>query len=247
MIHTSTLATLDTLRKDTRHLLNEFDAADALAVYYTLYHEPKRTTLYVNRNGGVEPDGFLTKCITGIDLFRPLVTLRLRGSEALPALLSAALTPGHPCMLVIPTSYLDRVKPYLALTAVSQTHIMRLETERYRPEMNALITHISDPAGNPRVEMRQRSRVIAAAGVNWRSPLFAEIFVTVEEAHRMRGLGRAVVNALVGDLLKLKLMPLYSVNPDNDPSLALAEAVGFVDTGGREVMAQAVRIIDGDR
>lgn len=99
----------------------------------------------------------------------------------------------------------------------------------------------ADPEGNPRAEVRRGSHAVAVAGVNWRSPIFAEIYVQTEEEQRERGWGRAAVNALVAELLKLNVTPLYSVTEKNDASLALAERVGFVDTGAREIMAHAMR------
>lgn len=78
----STPATLPTLRQSVRDLLNEFDAADGLATYYGLYHDPQRTTLFVHQDGDGRVDGFLARCQTGFDLFRPLVTLRVRGDAA---------------------------------------------------------------------------------------------------------------------------------------------------------------------
>jgi predicted GNAT family acetyltransferase len=66
------------------------------------------------------------------------------------------------------------------------------------------------------------------------------VFVNVVPEHRQRGWGRAVTNAVVGALLKQQVTPLYSAAEDNDASQALAESVGFADTGAREVLAQAI-------
>lgn|SRR5574341_329582 len=237
----STPATLTYIRQNVRDLLNEFDAADALAGYYTLYHPDHRTTIYMRRGDDNKVDGFLTVCQTGIDLFRPLVTLRVRGAEALPDLLQEGLAPGKPYLLIVPAFLLDRLEPHLALADVTRQRILRLDPNLYRPEMNTLVIHKDDQNGHPRTEIRHARGTVAVAGVNWRSPLFAEIFVQVEEPHRGKGMGWAVVNALVADLLKLEVMPLYTVAESNTVSLELAERVGFVDTGAREIMAQAVR------
>jgi GNAT superfamily N-acetyltransferase len=237
----STPATLDYVRSNVRDLLNEFDAADGLASYYTLHHDPKRTTLFMHRNSKGEVDGFLAQCQTGIDLFRPLVTLRVRGSKALPALLEGGLVAGRPYLLVAPGTLAERLKPHLALSDVTRNHILRLDPNRYNPDMNVRVVRREDQSGNPRVEAHAGKKTVAAAGVNWRSPIFAEIYANVETAHRGRGLGWAVVNALVAELLHLGVTPLYSVDETNAASHELAERIGFVDTGAREVMAQAVR------
>lgn len=238
----STPATLDYVRSNVRDLLNEFDAADGLASYYALHHESRRTTLFMHRNHEGQVDGFLARCQTGIDLFRPLVTMRVRGSQAIPSLIAEGLVAGRPYMLAVPTSLVERLEPYLALRDVTRNHVLRLDPARYHPEMNVLVNRRKDQSANPRAEIVRGGQVVAVAGVNWRSPIFAEVFVDVQPEHRGRGLGRAVVNALVSDLLQMEVTPLYSVGEDNTASRELAERVGFIDTGARETAAQAVRI-----
>ncbi len=234
----STPQTLTYFRDNARKLLNEFDAADGLATYYTLYHEPRRTAIAIHRASDGTLDGFLTQCLTGIDLFRPLVTMRLRGpGSAARGLIAESLTPGRPYLLIVPERVMESAAPHLEVTYAEHTHILRLEPARYRPEMNALILHTEDAAGNPRTEARDGRTVLGSAGVNWRSSLFAEVYVTVDPAAQRRGLGRSLVNALVGDLIKLKVTPLYTGSESHAESLALAEAVGFIDTGAREVTA----------
>jgi len=237
----STPASLAYLRDNARELLNEFDAADALASYYLLHHDPKRSALFMHREASGQIDGALAHCQTGFDLFRPVITLRLRGASALPDLLDEALKPGRPYILIMPPTYHERLAPYLELSEVSERLILRLDAGRHAPEMNVLVTRRDDPDGNPRAEIRQGSTVIAAAGVNWRSPVFAEIFVQVADEQRGRGYGRSVVSAVVSGLIKLGVTPVYSVAESNAASRAVAEAAGFVDTGAREVMAQAIR------
>jgi hypothetical protein len=186
-------------------------------------------------------DGFLAACQTGFDLFRPLVTLRLRGSTALPSLLQDGLQAGRPYLVVSPLTLLEKLQPILELTQLTRSSIYRLDPTLYRPEMNALVIRKTDAAGNPRAEIRAGDLVAAAAGVNWRSPLFAEVFVNVEEPFERKGYGRSVVMAVVAEVIKLGVTPLYTVGDSNTASKALAEKVGFVDTGAQEFMAQAVR------
>jgi L-amino acid N-acyltransferase YncA len=94
----------------------------------------------------------------------------------------------------------------------------------------------TDRDGNPRAEVKQGDTAAAVAGVNWVSPIFAEVFVQVQPDSRKRGWGRAVVRALCAELLKRQVTPLYSVAEDNDDSFSLADDVGFVETGAREIM-----------
>lgn len=238
----STPATLHELRQQARELLNEFDPADGLAAYYALHHDPNRTALYVHQDPGGSPDGFLVRCQTGIDLFRPLVTLRLRGlSDPIPALIDPALAAGRPYLLVLPEPLLERVKPHLTLTSPVRSLIMRLEPSRLRTEINVLVVLRRDADGSPRAEIRHRDEPAALAGVNWRSSNFAEVFVQVQPEFRRRGWGRSVVRAVAVELLKLRVTPLFTTAEDNDEALNLAEDVGFVSTGAVEITVQAVR------
>src|SRR5690349_5637207 len=124
----STPATLSYLRDNARELLNEFDVADALACYYTLYHDSARTELFMHRDAEGKVDGFATRCRTGFDLFRPLVTLRLRGGEkALPDLLEESLVAGRPYWVVVPAGYVERLKRHVTLTEPSLNWIYRLD------------------------------------------------------------------------------------------------------------------------
>ena len=50
-----------------------------------------------------------------------------------------------------------------------------------------------------------------------------------------------MLSAVIEELLRLQTMPVYVVERGNEASRELALQVGFVDTGAREVMAQAVR------
>lgn len=241
MTISSTPASLASLRESARDLLNEFDAADGLASYYALYHDVRRTTLFIHRDADHKVDGFLVRCQTGFDLFRPLITLRLRGEQALPDLIEESMVTSRPYLMVIPAHLVERVEAYVRLEQPARNRIYRLDPRRFRPEINALVISSTDPQGAPRAEIRSGGQAGAIAGVNWRSPIFAEVFVNVTPEHQGRGWGRAVVNAVAGMLLKAQVTPLYSAGEDNDASQGLAEAVGFVDTGAREVMGQAVR------
>lgn len=241
MSSSSNASTIEALRREARQLLNEFDAADALAGYYALHHPAQRSKLYVHRRADGVVDGFLSECQTGFDLLRPIVTFRARGLEALPALIELGLMPGRPYIVIFPRGLLERAEPHLQLSGVTVNRVLRLDPARITPEVNVLVTTKAAPDGLPRAEVRRDKAVIAAAGVNWRSPDFAEIYVSVQEEERMQGLGRAVANALVIALLKQRVTPLYMVPEDNVASYKLAEKVGFVDTGASEIMAQAVR------
>ena len=77
-------------------------------------------------------------------------------------------------------------------------------------------------------------RVVAESGANWRTTEFAEVFVHVEFAARGRGLGKSVVSACTAHVLESGLRPLYIVDQDDVESAAIADALGFTDTGVRQ-------------
>ena len=56
-------------------LLDASNPVDAPTAYYTLYHDQARSALFV-RGERASVQGFVGRFQTGIDLFRPLVTLR---------------------------------------------------------------------------------------------------------------------------------------------------------------------------
>jgi predicted GNAT family acetyltransferase len=79
---------------------------------------------------------------------------------------------------------------------------------------------------------------MALAGVNWRSPAFAEIFVYVHPRGRGRGWGKSVVSACTAALLDEHIRPLYTVEEGNEASGHIAESLGYVDTGLRQFVGE---------
>ncbi len=102
--------------------------------------------------------------------------------------------------------------------------------------VNILVNRAPSPDGLPRYEIRNEERLLAAAGVNWQSSAWAEIFVQTDPAVRERGYGKSVCAALCRDLVERKKEVLYAVEEDNSISLRLAQGLGFEDTGEREIL-----------
>lgn len=238
-------ASLDQLRSAVRPLLDERSPADALAVYYALHHSVARTELFVYpplmADRPLRADGFLVRARTGMDLFRPLVTLRVPSQAAAQALLAEGLIPGRPVYLTVPEAQAQWVNKHLSVSDAELHRIYRYDPQRYQPEINVLLVTSTAPDGLPRCEIRSGERAGAVAGLNWQSPRFAELYVYTDPAVRGRGWGKSVVRALVGMILKTGRTPLYVVSENNEYSIRLAEAVGFVDTGHREYVGQALR------
>jgi ribosomal protein S18 acetylase RimI-like enzyme len=249
--------TLAEKRRAIRPLLDERKPADATAVYYAFYHPDEKTQLITRPEDAQRAHGYLCLARTGIDLFRPLVTLRLPysmdGHDLDPAfganLITGAIPEGMSVILNAPQTY----RPLLtALFAIQKEQLLRvfvLDRGRFEPIINVLVTQSRSHDGSPRFVIRQTGanqsaalgEIVASAGVNWQSARFAEIYVHTKPDYRRLGYGRSVVSALIQHVLESGRTPLYVANSENDPSIHLAESVGFIDTGIREILIEATR------
>ena len=224
---------LVTQRLSIQNLLDEGSPADAMEAYYALHHDQDRTKLFLHSEQGKHPDGFLVRAQTGADLFRPLVTLRARSDNGASALFKAGLIPGRQYYVVVPYQFGEIAFRELQVSDPQVLRVYRLDPKRYKPIINVLVKAYQNPNQLPCHEISSQGHIHAMAGINWRSPRFAEVYVVVDSAARGRGWGRSVVSALVGELCASRIEPLYVVSEDNDASLNLAQSVGFVDTGVR--------------
>jgi hypothetical protein len=179
-------------------------------------------------------DGFITVSQTGMDLFRPLVTLRAPNDAAVAELLDAALAPNRPYHIIVPVTLASVVREHLEITKASLSCIYRLVPSRFQPIVNVLVQHVTSADGSPRFQIESQGQLVAMSGTNWRSPSFAEVFVYVHPKGRGRGWGKSVVSACTSVLLEERLRPLYMVEEDNRASIRIAEALGYVDTEHRE-------------
>jgi hypothetical protein len=226
-------------RQVVRQLLDDASPTDAPTAYYTLFHEPARSALYTSVDETGVAQGFVGRFQTGQDLFRPLVTMRCRDAAVAAKLLKQALTPGRPYIFFIAADQLPLARDHLQIESEQVFNIYRLEARRFQPVINVMVVHKEAANGTPRCEIHSGG-LMAVAGVNWQSPGFAEIYVHTELPARQRNWGRSVVMALTERLLRDGRLPLYLVEPGNEVSRSLAESVGYVDTGARQVYAQAI-------
>lgn len=241
-------------RRAIRHLLKERDAADAMAAYYALHHPDEKTHLIIGPDGveanpAAHADGYVALSRTGMDLFRPLVTMRLPidrdpgAAEAAAELLERAFAPSQPVILNIPSRYRPLIDALFEIQSEESLRLYALDPARYEPIVNVLVMRSSSPSGLPRFSIRSNQggeeEVVAGASLNWQSPHFAEIAVSTRPQYRRQGWGRSVVSALSGYLIESGRTPLYVVSEENAASASLAESVGFTDTGTREYLLQA--------
>jgi FR47-like protein len=234
MMDLNQLTELNEKRRAIRPLLSPTSPADALASYYALWHNPRRTQLTLHHNDRHLVDGFATVSQTGVDLFRPLVTLRAPDDTVAAQLLRAVLTPDRFCYFIVPVALAAIVRSQVELSRSSLNRIYILDQAKFRPVINVLVQRVGAADGAPRFEIESQGEVMAMSGTNWRSPTFAEVFVYTHPRGRGRGWGHSVVSACTGALLEDKLRPLYIVDEGNEASIRIAEAVGYVDSGLRE-------------
>lgn len=233
------VASIHEQRTLVRRLLDDSSAADAPTAYYALFHDPARSTLFTAQDTAGQVVGFVGRFQTGIDLFRPLVTLICQGAEIAADLLAQALIPEHPYILFASLNQYPLVGGNFEIDNHRVLHVYRLDVRRFHPVINVLVRQEKSHDGTPRGVI-EASGTRAVAGVNWQSPAFAELYVHVDAAIRQRGWGESVVSVVTQAVLAGGRTPLYLVESDNDPSHALAEKLGYVDTGARQVYADAV-------
>lgn len=248
-------------RQAIRHLLRERDPVDAMEAYYAFHHPDAKTTLIpwpegVENHAGGRAAGYVALSRTGIDLFRPLITMRLPidhassgndsdTTQAAADLLQLAITPDWPVILDVPARYRPIVDALFEIHSEEKLRLYVLDLEQFEPIINVLVTRSNDLSRLPRYTIRSSQRgideVVAGASLNWQSPYFAEIAVNTLSQYRRKGWGRSVVSALCNHVIESGRTPLYVVAEENGPSIHLAESLGFVDTGARDLLIQATR------
>jgi RimJ/RimL family protein N-acetyltransferase len=231
---------LQTLRLKARIMLHLSDPVDALYAYYALYHDPRRAELFIHEDADGHADGFAAVCQTGQRLFQPTVALRAKDERAAVDVLRRALIPGRPYTVVTTLDLMDAVARVVDVQQAEINHLYSLEPARLQPIINVLAVTEEGISGLPRFVIRSQGEVVAEAGLNWVSPHFAEVFVHTHPGARERGWGRSVLSACTTWVVRSARQPLYVVNEANEPSIALAEAAGYVDTGAREFAGEGV-------
>lgn len=247
------LTELNEKRRALRRLLSPGDPGDALASYYALWHDPRRTEITLHYDTQQRVDGFVTVCQTGADLFRPLVALRAPDEAAAGELLRAALAPNRPYQIIVPVMLASAMRSHLEISQATLNRIYVLDPARFQPVINVLVQQVTGvdganrstkdrrtPAASTalRFQIESQGQVMAMSGTNWRSPDFAEVFVYVHPRGRGRGWGKSVVSACTAALLAEGQRPLYMVEEENKASIRIAESLGYTETGDHALVAE---------
>jgi ribosomal protein S18 acetylase RimI-like enzyme len=243
------MMTLSEKRRAIRPLLQAHDPVDSISAYYAFYHDDNRTNLVLFPPETRPARGYICFSRTGIDLFRPLLTMRLptRPDEAAD-LFYSALPPGTDVIISAPASYLPILRAFFEIQKEEHLLLYKLKSSQFEPVINVLVAREDSPDGRTGFVIREsspdhtrsESQVVASAWLNWESPRFAEISVRTQAAFRRRGLGRSVVAAAAQYIIENGRTPLYVVAEHNEASIQLAESLGFANTGAREVILEAI-------
>lgn len=196
-------------------LISSQDPSDAVAAYYAWHHDGTRIREHVKgkeRGIAVEATGPLG----------PVVILRASALSVVPALVEA-LPPGR-LYLMAPWSYADPLARQGKVEGAERNHVFFIQPERFSPASGGATPLRQD---NDRIIADIDGQVAATCRILWRSPTFAELAVSTEEAFRRRGLARAVMSTMISRLLDEKVTPLHIVTHTNHPSIRLARGLGF--------------------
>ena len=229
-----------TARKHIRALIDDSSPVDSPTAYYALFHPIDRSALFTAHTVTGEVAGFAGRFQTGADLFRPLVTLKCVQVAVAADLLNQTLIVGRPYILFANLNQLPMVGGSMQIENQRILRIFTVDPSRFKPVINIMVERYSGPDGLPRCLVKSEDKTLAAAGTNWKSPGFAEIYVQTEPQARQRGWGRSVVSSLTAWLLQDGIRPIYLVENDNTASRDLIESLGYFDTGSRQVYADVI-------
>lgn len=234
-------------RQAIRHLLDEQNPEDAMAAYFAFYHPDNMTNIVTYPADAKRASGYVAFSRTGMDLFRPLVTLRLpqNDMQASAALIEQAVRPETAVFLSSRPQDYPMVQAMFDIQTEETLLTYVLDRSRFEPIINVFVTSSKGPNGLPRFVIQKadggNQMMAASSGLNWMSPHFGEISVTTSPNYRRRGWGRSVVASMVNYLLENGRKPLYVVSQQNEASMNLAERVGFRYQGIQQILVQAVR------
>lgn len=232
MAETQSLATLRALAAP----LLTSAPVDAVASYFALEHDPKRTRLTVRTNTAGRAVAFVAVCQTGLDLFRPMTVMRSDDDSALKDAIAEALQPRRQYLFNALPSYKPVLDEVAELNGAATHVIYTLNRADFQPIVNILVQTSKTPDGLLRAAVRTRDGGNAAeAGTSWISSRYAELFVNVIEAARGRGLGKSVVSAISNIVLEMNRTPIYVVDADNTASIRLAQRLGYRNTNAYEI------------
>jgi hypothetical protein len=231
---------LDRERLKIRSLISLSAPADALYAYYAFYHDPKRTELIIHEDRAGRADGFVGVCQTGQRLFQPTVALRTPKAPVAVELLREALTPGRPYYLITTVDLREAVAEVVEIPEPEINRVYEIDLSQFEYQVNVLVVAEEGIEDRPRFLIRTQEEIVAEAGVAWLTPHFAGIYVHVAPPAGERGFDRSVLGACTRWVIRSGRHPLAMVDVQDDSTTSLVEAVGYVDSGARELAGDVI-------
>ncbi len=115
---------LNQRRRAIQHLLSD-TPADAAAAYYAFHHPDGKSSVLPYPAEAERAEGFVTFSRTGLDLFRPLVTMRLpiTDLETSAAMIYNAIQPETAVIIQAPTDYLPLLQALFDVQTIEHFHL----------------------------------------------------------------------------------------------------------------------------
>lgn len=233
-------AGLDRERLKIRSMISLSAPADALYAYYTFYHDPKRTELTIHEDSEGRADGFVAVCQTGQRLFQPTVALRTPKTGVAVELLRKALMPGRPYYLITTLDLQEAAAEVVEISEPEIHWIYKIDLSRFEYQVNVLVVAEEGLEDRPRFLIRAQEEIVAEAGVAWLSPHFAGVYVQATPPASERGFGRSVLGVCTRWVVRSGRHPLAMIDVQNHSITDMVEAVGYVDTGARELAGDVI-------
>ena len=147
-------------RRAIAHLLDASKAADARASYYAFDHPENRTTIVQHPFSSGHALGYVCLSRTGLDLFRPLLTMRLPWGDMDTSsdLLRSALPAGAAVLMSVPALYMPLTGARFEIQQQSEMAFYALDRGRHEPIVNVLTTRSAGANGLPRFAIRMMVR-----------------------------------------------------------------------------------------
>jgi hypothetical protein len=183
-------------------------------------------------------NGFLAVAQTGFDLFRPIALPFVGKAEALTTLLDLGLQSGRPYLVYLPLDQQSFLRDQYPHQPIQVSNLLRLDSRAFSPILNIMITRVDTAGGLPRFEIRSSVQGYAAAGINWMSSTYAEIYAEADEPGRRRGFTKSVLAALIDHLIAQQRGVLFRVADDDYDAFEDAFDLGFKPTGVRTLLAE---------
>lgn len=234
---------LDRVRLKIRPMLSLSAATDALYAYYAFYHARERTELHVHEDADGHADGFAAVCQTSERLFQPTVVLRTPKVRVAVDLLHEALASGRPYYLITTPDLREPVSEVVDMPEPQTNLVYEIDLSRFEYTINVLVVAEEGIEDRPRFLVRSREEIVAEAGVAWLSPHFAAVYAQATPAAQERGLGQSTLATCTRWVVRSGRRPLAIVNAKERDAIALAEAIGYVDTGARDLAGDIVRCL----